>query len=163
MEIRPATPADAAAIVETFAGGLETYRAFAPAGWAPPAGAADVERLRARLAEPDYWCAIAEGAAGHVAFQPSLASQWPDPEPELAHFAQLFVRPPWWGTGLATRLHALAIGEASHRGFRSIRLYSAVGQARGRRFYEREGWAVHGEPFDDPRMGLALVEYRRAV
>ena len=41
-----------------------------------------------------------------------------------------------------------------------MRLYCAAAQARARRFYEREGWAARGEPFDEPQMGLALVEYR---
>jgi hypothetical protein len=36
------------------------------------------------------------------------------------------------------------------------------GQARARRFYEREGWQAAGELFDNP-LGLLLVEYRRGL
>jgi len=165
LELRPATPEDAEAILATFFAGLDGYREFAPPGWAPPPGAAGLDHVRERLAAADYWCvcAVAGEAAGHAAFQPSLASKWPDPAPELAHLAQLFVRRPWWGSGLAAQLHTLAVEEAAARGFREMRLYAAAGHARARRFYEREGWAPFAEPFDDPRMGLALVEYRRAL
>jgi hypothetical protein len=36
----------------------------------------------------------------------------------------------------------------------------AAGQARARRFYEREGWLPAGDPFDDPTPGLTMIEYR---
>jgi hypothetical protein len=60
-------------------------------------------------------------------------------------------------------LHARALDEAAHRGFTAMRLFTPAGQARARRFYEREGWKVAGEPFDDSEFGLALVEYRREL
>jgi GNAT superfamily N-acetyltransferase len=75
----------------------------------------------------------------------------------------LFVRPPWWGTGLATRLHALALAEAGRRGYGTMRLYTPRGAARARAFYEREGWTRAGRPFDEPLLALDLVEYRRAL
>jgi GNAT superfamily N-acetyltransferase len=81
----------------------------------------------------------------------------------MAHFWQLFVRPRWWGTGLATELHAEALREASSRGFTSMRLFTPAAQARARRFYEREGWAATAGPIDDPDFGMPLVEYRRAI
>ncbi len=36
----------------------------------------------------------------------------------------------------------------------------AAGQARARRFYEREGWVPVSDPFDDPIPGLTMIEYR---
>ena len=87
--------------------------------------------------------------------------RWPD-VPGVAHFWQLFVRAPWWGTGLATELHAAAVAEAAHRGFAAMRLFTPAGQARARRFYEREGW-TGGAPFDDDTFGMPLVEYRREL
>jgi hypothetical protein len=44
-----------------------------------------------------------------------------------------------------------------------MRLFTPVGQARARRFYEREGWAVSGESFCDPGFGLQLIEYHRPL
>jgi hypothetical protein len=43
-----------------------------------------------------------------------------------------------------------------------MRLFVPVGQARVRRFYEREGFTATGEPFDTG-LKLPLLEYRRAV
>ena len=80
----------------------------------------------------------------------------------MGHFWQLFVREPWWGTGLATALHAEAVREAGARGFASMRLFTPAAHARARRFYEREGWTP-AAPFDDLDFGMPLVEYRRAI
>ena len=109
------------------------------------------------------WCTIAETnageAAGHVAFLPSALSRWPA-EQGTAHFWQLFVRPPFWGTGVAPELHRRAVRAASERGFEAMRLFTPAGQDRARRFYEREGWRAAGAPFEDNEFGLPLVEYR---
>ena len=42
----------------------------------------------------------------------------------------------------------------------SLRLFVAAGQARARRFYEREGWLPAGDPFDDPTPGIEMIECR---
>ena len=73
----------------------------------------------------------------------------------------LFVRPPWWGSGLAARLHRLGLEEAARQGYETIRLYTPHGAARARAFYEREGWELAGGSFAEPLLGLDLVEYRR--
>jgi GNAT superfamily N-acetyltransferase len=121
--------------------------------------------LRDGLARDDVWCLIAEedGAlAGHVAIMDATRHQRFPAEPGTAHLWQLFVRAPWWGSGLATQLLAAAVDEARARGYARMRLVTPAGQARARRFYEREGWSA-GEPFDDRELGLAIVEYRRDV
>jgi hypothetical protein len=41
-----------------------------------------------------------------------------------------------------------------------MQLFVAVGHARARRFYEREGFDAIGEPFD-PGLGLLVREHRR--
>lgn len=100
--------------------------------------------------------------AGHCAFIPALKSRRPEgAPPTLAHLWQLFVREPWWGTGLAVTLLGRAVEEAAARGFEELRLVTPAGQARARRFYEREGWHVAGEPELVPGLELELVEYRR--
>jgi GNAT superfamily N-acetyltransferase len=165
MELRRAGLADAEAIIETVVISFDGYRAIAPPGWEPPS---DDEAIRATLADPDTWALLAidgELVAGHVAVT-RARTQPPEPReeiPGLAHVWHLFVRPPWWGTGLSTELLARAVDEARRRGYERMRLFTPARQARARRFYEREGWTVTGE---SPPMGLAgleLVEYRREL
>ena len=164
MRIREATPDDAPAIRALMLEGFETYHEFAPDGWEPQAPPLDA--FRAMLELESHWCAIAvsdDGAAlGHSAFLASAESAHPDPEPDLAHFWQLFVRPSHWGTGLARELMTRAIDEARGRGYTTMRLFTPAGQARARRFYEREGFALVRE-FDEERLGLRVVEYRRPL
>jgi len=166
MTVRPGSAADADVLMATVAEGFDGYRAFAPPGWEPPDMRIEVVRMRALLDEPDTWCEVAEAQgemAGHVAFMPArahpLGAAVGD---DMAHLWQLFVRRPHWGSGAASRLLADALAEAGARGFRAMRLFTPEGQARARRFYEREGFAQHGEPFDGG-LGIPLVEYRREL
>jgi GNAT superfamily N-acetyltransferase len=76
----------------------------------------------------------------------------------------LFVREPFWGTGLATRLLARAVEEASAvPRYTAMRLHTPAEHVRARRFYEREGWTADAPPFYEPMLGLTLVTYRRAL
>jgi GNAT superfamily N-acetyltransferase len=163
--LRVAGPSDAERLATVMSEGFEGYRPFAPEGWQPPDP--ELDALRERLGNPDVWCLIAEEnglPAGHVAIVPATQhSGWPSDDPSLIHLWQLFVRPPWWGTGLASTLHAEAVRETAARGFTAMRLYTPAGQGRARRFYEREGWVAAGPPFDDADFGMPLVEYRRAI
>jgi GNAT superfamily N-acetyltransferase len=165
--LRPAEPADAERIAAVMDEGFQGYRAFAPPDWEPPDSREELEHLRERLASDEVWCLVAEagsGLAGHVALMPARMHQQPSNDPRLAHFWQLFVRPPWWGSGLATILHAQAIHAAAERGFTSIRLFTPTAQARARRFYEREGWTAVADPAEDTvGFGMPLVEYRRPI
>jgi GNAT superfamily N-acetyltransferase len=79
------------------------------------------------------------------------------------HVWMLFVREPWWGTGLAGRLLRAAEEDAVERGWSELRLQTPSEHARARAFYEREGWATDGEPLYEPTLGLVLVTYRRAL
>jgi GNAT superfamily N-acetyltransferase len=165
-ELRPAGLEDADAIARVHLEGFESYRSFAPPGWEPPSAEEEREWLGSHLGHPDVWCLLAEdsqGAAGHVAFMPAARARRASTDPGLAHLWLLFVRTSLWGSGLASELHTGAVEEAAGRGFTAMRLFTPVGQARARRFYEREGWEVAGDPFDDTEFGMALVEYRRGL
>ena len=119
-----------------------------------------------RLPDPDWWCLIAsdgDTVAGHVAFMPAVKHRWPVEDPSVAHLLQLFVRPAFWGGGIAARLHAAALGEAASRGYTSMRLFCAEAHARARRFYAREGWTTVGEARFEPGIALDIVELRRAL
>ncbi|MGH2947151.1 MAG: GNAT family N-acetyltransferase [Solirubrobacteraceae bacterium] len=167
VTIRPATLDDAPALAETVVLGFESYRAWAPSGWEPPPPHLHLVGIRERLADPGVWCALAEAGGettGHVAFTPARAAEEPrDPLPGLAHLWMLFVREPWWGTGVAADLLARATAEAAGRGYESIRLLTPAGHARARGFYEREGWRPVAAPAYEPALGLDLVEYRRPL
>jgi GNAT superfamily N-acetyltransferase len=165
FSFRVADISDARALAEAIAAGFEGYRDFAPEGWQPPAIETEVARVLPLLESSDLWCVVAERdgrVVGHSGFQPARTSIEPDESGELAHFRTLFVAPEWWGSGLAADLHARVLAEAARRGYTTIRLFTPAGQARARRFYEREGWHRYGEPRDSSA-GLLTVEYRRAL
>jgi GNAT superfamily N-acetyltransferase len=98
-----------------------------------------------------------------VTIQPAARVEHPVDDPALAHLRNLFVRGDLWGSGLARTLHTTALDAARERGFSAIPLFCAAGQARARRFYEREGWETVGTPWHEAALGLDMVEYRRAL
>ena len=166
LTFRTATTADADALAAVMAEGIGTYRSFAGAGFRPLAAAEIAATLTPRLGLPEVWCRVAlddEAVAGYVSLLPAADAARPSAEPGLMHFWMLFVRPPWWGTGLAARLNADAVAEAHARGFTALRLFTPAAQARARAFYEREGWSVVGAPFPHDALGIDMVEYRRPL
>ena len=93
--------------------------------------------------------------AGHVGFFPQPGVQ------DGAHLWQLFLRPPWWGSGVAGDLLRQAVAAALDQGYRRMRLITPRDQVRARAFYEREGFSHTGwEALEQP-LGLVLVEYAR--
>jgi GNAT superfamily N-acetyltransferase len=156
---RPATLDDVPVLTETQRLGFEGYAAFSPPGWTPPPSETEARGITERLSRPGAWCLIADAdgePAGHVGFLEA-------DEPGLAHLWALFIRKPFWGTGLAVELHRMALAEALARGYSSMRLFTPARQARARRFYEREGWVTDGEERWEPMLALDLVEYRRTL
>ena len=168
LDIRIAVPDDATALAGTTRLGFESYREWAPEGWEPPPHSLEIRSIRERLRQSTTWCAMAldeSGApAGHVGVTHAAERERPHVRiAGRAHLWMLFVRPPWWGTGLAARLHRLALEEAARRDYATIRLYTPHGAARARAFYEREGWELASRAFAEPLLGLDLVEYRRTL
>jgi GNAT superfamily N-acetyltransferase len=158
--VRPATVGDAPALADTVHQGFETYRAWAPRGWDPPPLPLQLSGIRGRLPDADSVCLLAEvdgRPAGHVAIMPARG------EPDVAHVWMLFVREPWWGTGLAADLLARAVAEAEGAGYGGMRLHTPAEHARARAFYEREGWIPDLPPYYEPMLGLTLVTYRRRL
>jgi GNAT superfamily N-acetyltransferase len=168
LVVRRAELGDAPALARTTQLGFESYRAWTPPGWRPPDHRLELRGIRERLRRADTWCLIAlepsGEPAGHVGFQAARHREPPYAAISgRAHLWMLFVRAPWWGTGLAGHLHGLAMAEAARQGYRTIQLYTPTGQARARAFYEREGWTLEGPPFGEPLLDLELVRYRRAL
>lgn len=172
---RRATSADVDAILGHVQAGFNSYVGFAPAGWVPP-GAADMREQTAELLDdPDTWALLAlvdERSVGHVSFF-SGRERTGEPRgdrdrhsipliPGLAHLWQLFVVPQWWGRGVAAMLYGAAIAEMRARGYQCGRLFTPSAHVRARRFYERRGWSVADEGWND-RLQLLLCEYRLAL
>lgn len=152
---RRARPSDAATLARTVLLGVQTYVAFAPAEWKPVPPPDEVEMTTAQLARRDTWALLAE-IAGEPAAHVSLFPYW---QPGGAVYLwQLFVRPPWWGTGLAAGLHDAFVAEARDRGYREARLHTPAGHGRARRFYERRAWRATGQVVT--WRSLPVVEYR---
>jgi GNAT superfamily N-acetyltransferase len=161
-------PEDAVALAGTTRLGFESYLEWAPEGWQPPPRSLEIRSIRERLRAQTTWCAMAIDPlgepAGHVGITHAAERERPHIRiPGRAHLWMLFVRPLWWGSGLAGRLHRLALEEAARQGYETIRLYTPSGAARARAFYEREGWELAGGAFAEPLLGLDLVEYRRVL
>jgi ribosomal protein S18 acetylase RimI-like enzyme len=167
VELRRVRVDDAEALAATVAEGFESFRGWALPGWEPPEAGFELSRFREGLSQPSLWglVGVEDGEiCGHVTFVQAREREEPRPDiPGLAHLWQLFVRPRWWGTGLATRLNRLAVEEAARQGYETIRLFTPAGNARARAFYEREGWRAAGEAVYEPVFGMDLVEYRRAL
>jgi GNAT superfamily N-acetyltransferase len=165
FELRRAAVDDAETMLETMRIGFASFRAWAGPGFDPPPVMLELPRIREGLARPTTWALLAFSGvepAGHVAVTPAREREEPRADiPGLAHLWTLFVRPPWWGSGLATRLNGLAVDEAAGRGYGAMRLHTPAGNARARAFYQREGWRTDGVLLAEPLLGLDLVEYRR--
>jgi GNAT superfamily N-acetyltransferase len=176
LELRPADLDDARTIAVLVHECFSTFRSFAEPGWEPPSVAwntGDIEHrlggigVRTRLALPvaDTSLLTPEAAAaGFCGWMPALAEDKPrDPVPGLAHLWMLFVAPARWGTGLASDLLEWAVAGMAGAGYDRARLWTPMGQARARAFYERRGWRPTGREVVPEELGLALVEYRVAV
>jgi GNAT superfamily N-acetyltransferase len=167
FEFRPATLEDAEEMARTVAAGFDSFRDWAGPGWKPPPFAREAEGIREGLQRPSVWALLAldgGAVAGHVAFVQARERQPPRADiPGLAHLWQLFVRRPWWGTGLASHLNALAVEAAAARRYDRMRLHTPAGNARARAFYEREGWTTDGVPIPEPLLGMDLLEYRHPL
>jgi GNAT superfamily N-acetyltransferase len=162
MRFRPGLPADADSL---------SALANEASNWHPSDDEerSDRQRLRARLANPDVWCQVAEDdgkAIGYVALTPAWTSEEPgEAIPGLGHLWHLFVSPPWWGSGVAPRLLSAAVEEASRRGYEAMNLWAPRRNARALAFYEREGWRATGAERRSQKSNpeVELVEYRRAL
>ena len=166
IALRPPTVADAERLARLVIEGFERYGEFAPAGFTPPPLEPEVERLRELLGDPRVWSRLAEvdgRSAGQITMLPASIAGIAVDDGGLIHLRNLFVEPEFWGTGVARALHDAGLVEARERGFPRARLFTPAGNARARRFYEREGWTQAAEEFFEARLGLALVEYRYAL
>ena len=157
VSTRPARASDAETMSRSLHLGFATYRAFGWPAWEPPPFPNELEYAREKLRSRHTWGLMAEIAgepAGHVAMYPD------ERRADTVYLWQLFVRPQWWGTGLAHGLHEAFVAEARDRGYREARLHTPAPHARARRFYERHGWRPDGPPDELWNFGIPAVRYR---
>jgi GNAT superfamily N-acetyltransferase len=165
LTFREIAPGDIDEMANLVADSFLDYRAFAPADWQPPTASQQIRVLRGWIADPDFWGELAtddRALVGHATFIPARHSFQAAPDPALAHLGHLFVKPRYWGSGVAAQLLARATTAATGHGFAAMRLFVPVGQGRARRFYTREGFIAVGEPFDFG-LGLPVLEYQRPL
>lgn len=165
--LRPAMPSDVGAMQTLIGEAFRAYGEFAARGWRAPDTDGGARRMREHLRRPPVRGSVALVAgehAGHVLWLPARESaQFADPDPGLAHLWQLFVRASDQGSGIATALLDEAVAGAAESGFTRMRLFTPAGQARARRFYEREGWTLRQAIGAGPDLRLPLLEYVRPL
>jgi GNAT superfamily N-acetyltransferase len=162
--VRGVVPGDQPALERIAYAGLDTYAEFAR-GWTRPKSFDEhnAQRLAEMIPDPMFFGLIAEVGGEPIAhvtlWQAHTPDEPPVPIPGLGHLAQIFVLREWWGSGVAKELLDAAVSEGRRRRYERIRLFTPAGQARARRFYEREGWRPTGKRQVGRDLGLEIVEY----
>jgi len=154
LTTRRAVVADAETMVRTTGLGFATWRAFTPAGWSPDPVAHRLATARYFLSRSDSFGLLAFVAgepAGHCLM---FRATWDEPYSVI--LGQLFVRPAWWGTGLAEHLHAAFVERARAAGYPHAWLATPAAHARARRFYERRGWFADTLLEEHERLPMAI-------
>jgi GNAT superfamily N-acetyltransferase len=164
FRVRVGSRHDLSMMADNLEEGFGTYRSWADSGWEPPSRVEMLLGMMQRFTKDGSFCVVAftdDGeAAGHATARPELAEHGL-PRPGMARLTHLFVRRRFWGSGVADLLHEHILASMSSRGFDSACLWTPVGQARARAFYERHGWRPTGALDPDNDLRLELLEYVR--
>ena len=159
--VRPATEDDVSAIVDAY---LDSWRG----GYDGLLSEVAVEVQAERRRDHDWRGAIlSSGSQVTVALSDGRlvgvvqATELLDPPRDLPEITMLYTRREAWGQGIASALLFDGTSWLADRGHRSARLRVVEGQARARRFYEREGWRVDEQMSAAHNGFFALVYYRR--
>lgn len=97
-----------------------------------------------------------------------LATTRPCPDadvpPGTGELHSIYLAPEAWSRGLGAGLLAAASDDLRERGFGPLVLWVIEGNVRGRRFYERTGWAPDGgrQPIDFDGVVVDEIRYRIA-
>jgi len=164
--IRPAMPADAAAIAAVqVASWRAAYRGLLPDGVLADLSTVEWERIwAARLADPPARSAVllAEVESGDLAgfsgLGPSLDPAAPADQGQLY---TIYLRQQYWNRGIGLALHSAAMRRFAELGYRSATLWVLESNARAIAFYRRTGWNADGaRQLDRGPGGVQLPEIR---
>jgi GNAT superfamily N-acetyltransferase len=111
-------------------------------------------RTRTRLAEEDGAC---------LGFAVTGPSRDPGADDDTGEVYAIYVEEEVAGTGVGTELLGSAVAWLTERGFARATLWVLEGNARARRFYEREGWTLDGAAKSEPREDFTMDEVRYAM
>jgi aminoglycoside 6'-N-acetyltransferase len=158
--IRPATAADAEAMVKLELASAIHHAALDPERWrVPPREAIAEYRQRRRAADPDGDALVAEADGVVIGMVEMLlrgfvgepgGARLPLPSVDVG----LSVAPEWRGRGVGAALMRAAEGWARERGATRVILDVAAANTGARRLYERLGYETHGLLMDR-RLDLA--------
>ena len=166
FRVRAGSRHDLGMMADNLEEGFGTYRSWADSGWEPPSRVEMLLGMMQRFTKDGSFCVVAftdDGeAVGHATARPEL-DEHEQPRPGVARLTHLFVRRRFWGSGVADQLHEHILAAMSARGLHSACLWTPVGQARARAFYERHGWRATGALDPDNDLRLELLEYVRDV
>jgi GNAT superfamily N-acetyltransferase len=167
VEIRDATVDDADAVALVHVHGWQWgYRGLLPDAYLDGLSAdRRAEQWRSWLLEPGGTrtrVAHAEDG-GCVGFAVAGPSRDPGVDDDTGEVYAIYIEEGFAGTGLGTALLRGAVAWLEERGFARATLWVLEGNARARRFYEREGWALDGAAKSEPREDFTMDEVRYAI
>lgn len=147
MRIREAEPADANAIAGIHVRSWQVaYRGLLTDDYLDSLTVEErLETHRRALESPgEHRTWVADEAGRAVGFAVTGPSQDADADERTGELYAIYLDPDRFGGGIGKRLLEHAIGDLRGRGFRTATLWVLEANEAGRRFYEREGWAVDG-------------------
>jgi len=169
IEIRPATPDDAAAILHCLATAFAPYQKdYSPAGFTDTV--LTNETVHLRLQQMHVMVAIADGKViGTVAglCNTNMAdtnrgkTNAPDANPGEGHLRGMAVLPDWHGSGVAAKLLSAIEAWLRSKGCKRITLDTTLPLKTAMRFYEKHGYHRSGKIADF--FGMELVEYEKQL
>ncbi len=160
--VREGSRSDLSGMADNLMEGFASYRTWTKGEWELPARTEMLLGMMQRFTRDGSWCFCGFSdnvAAGHAMARPELDDDEVTLQPGVTRLTHLFVRREHWGTGLAVTLHDVMLDSMRERGYTSAVLWTPIGAARSRRFYEREGWHETGALEPDSDLGLELMEY----
>ena len=159
MHVRAASAADADAIARVHTRSWHVAYAGVFPAERLAAWRSDAERWRARLSEaaPRSSAFVAEDGGRVVGFSTCGVSR---DEGGVGELYAIYVDPDAWGTGAGRRLLARAEQWLRENGFAEATLWVLEDNPRGRRFYERAGWALDGGRQDERFLETDVSEVR---
>ena len=104
------------------------------------------------------WDTLVLTEGGKLAGTSSVCpSRWPG-WPGFGEVASLYLLPEYMGRGYGRALLEAAVETLAGQGFRDVLLWVLEDNRRARRFYERAGFAFHGDAMEDVIGGKPLRE-----